>query len=180
MLYGAMKRTIFAAIAACLLLPLALTGPTRAEGTLANVLSPLLVLRGAPVTAETLEDRVVLIAFFASWCPPCKYEFPHLNTVQEAYGEDGLQIIAVNVFETFDGLSTPEKLDVFLDDIAPTFPILKGDAETRRIFGDLDRIPTMFLFGRDGALDFVFRHAPNADKTHLSEAELREQIEPLL
>lgn len=180
MLYGPMKRTIFAAIAACLLLQLAMSQPARASDTLADALSPLAVLRGAPVSAETLENRVVLVAFFASWCPPCKYEFPHLNTVQEAYRERGLQIVAVNVFETHDGLSTPAKLQAFFDDMAPAFPILKGDAETRRVFGDLDRIPTMFLFDRDDALKFVFRHAPNAEKTHLSEAELREQIEPLL
>ena len=114
---------------------LALSPSDRAEAgeTLAATLSSLPLLRGAPVTSESFEDTVVLVAFFASWCPPCKHEFPHLNTVQRAYADQGLRIIAVNVFETFDGLSTQAKLELFLDDVDPAFPILKGDADTRRV-----------------------------------------------
>ena len=152
----------------------------RADADLGHILSALPVIRGEPLDARALDDQVVLVAFFASWCPPCKYEFPYLNNVNAAYRDAGLQIIAINVFETFDGLSTPAKLEIFLEDVDPTFPILKGDADTRRRFGDLDRIPTMFLFRRDGALDFIFRHERGAEKTHLTEAELREAIEPLL
>ena len=158
----------------------AIAGPAIGKTTLEALLADLPVLRGASPVEGELDDRVVLVAFFASWCPPCKDEFPHLNGVQKAYHEAGLRVIAINVFETFDGLSTPAKLEVFLDETDPVFPVLKGDAETRRIFGNLDRIPTMFLFARDGDLDFVFRHERDAEKTHLSEAELRAAIEPLL
>jgi len=168
---------LFLAVTACL--PVTASSADE-EPTLNALLTELPLLRGASLALDDLEDRVVLVAFFASWCPPCKYEFPHLNTVQRAYGEKGLQIVAINVFETYEGLSTPEKLDAFLTEMAPVFPILKGDAETRRIFGNLDRIPTMFLFKRDGDLNFVFRHERDAEKTHLSEAELRAAIEPLL
>jgi len=176
----AMKRAFLAAITALFLLTSVQSDHARAGETLADTLAPLPLLRGAPVTIETFEGHVVLVVFFASWCPPCKHEFPHLNTVQEAYREAGLRVVAINVFETFDGLSTPAKLEIFLDETDPVFPILKGDPETRRVFGNLDRIPTMFLFARDGDLDFVFRHERNAEKTHLSEAELRAAIEPLL
>ena len=155
-------------------------GQAADERTLEDVLLELPTVRGEPLSTIELDDRVLLVVFFASWCPPCKHEFPHLNTVQNAYGDDGLKIVAINVFETHEGLSTPEKLEEFLDDMQPIFPILKGDADTRRVFGNLDRIPTMFLFRRNGELDFVFRHEPNAEKTHLSEAELRNAIEPLL
>ena len=179
------KRLSFPIIASVMLnLVIALPAPAGADHadgtTLAGLLGRLPVLRGELPEVDELDDRVMLIAFFASWCPPCKEEFPHLNTVQRVYGDRGLEIVAINVFETFDGLSTPEKLELFLDETRPVFPILKGDAETRRLFGDLDRIPTMFLFRRDGELDFVFRHERGAEKTHLSEAELRTAIEPLL
>ncbi len=174
-----MHRWIFIIALMVALLPIA-QGKAEDDRTLDDILLALPVVRGAPVTEAALEDRVLLIAFFASWCPPCKHEFPHLNTVQKAYGADGLQIVAINVFETFEGRSTPAKLEAFLDSTQPVFPILKGDAETRRLFGNLDRIPTMFLFKRNGELDFIFRHERNAEKTHLNEAELRAAIEPLL
>lgn len=155
-------------------------GKAGADDDLGGVLSSLPVIRGEAISADGLDDQVVLVAFFASWCPPCKYEFPHLNSVHAAYGQEGLTIVAINVFETFEDRSTPARLETFLDDVEPTFPILEGDGDTRRIFGNLDRIPTMFLFRRDGTLDFVFRHERGAKKTHLTEAELRDAIEPLL
>ncbi len=167
-------------IAALLALVVAWSAKATSGDGLGDVLGKLPLIRGEAISEHSLDDEVVLVAFFASWCPPCKHEFPHLNTIQEAYGEDGFQVIAVNVFETHDNLSSAAKLEVFLDDVAPIFPILKGNAETRRIFGNLDRIPTMFLFDRDGQPNFVFRHERNAEKTHLTEQELREVIEPLL
>jgi hypothetical protein len=81
------------------------------------------------------------------------------------------------VFEDFDGQSTPAKLETFLQDASPLFPVLRGDRAIRQTFGNLDRIPTLFVFARDGRLAMVFR---GATKTHLSEAELRAAIEPLL
>ncbi len=174
-----MKRWIAIVFLLAGLVPLA-QGQAGDDRTLKDVLLALPAVRGTPITEAALENRVLLVAFFASWCPPCKHEFPHLNTVQEAYAEDGLQIVAINVFEAFEGRSTPAKLNAFLDSTQPIFPILKGDVETRRVFGNLDRIPTMFLFKRNGELDFIFRHERNAEKTHLSEAELRAAIEPLL
>jgi len=175
-----MKRTLFALTAWLGLVLLAPAERAHATETLADALIDLPQIRGEAVKADDFDEKVVLVAFFASWCPPCKHEFPHLNTVQEAYGDDGFKVIAVNVFETFEGLSTPEKLEVFLDDVDPVFPIIKGNDETRRIFGNLDRIPTMFVFGRNGAPEYIFRHERNAEKTHLTEEELREVIEPLL
>lgn len=159
-----------------------LAGQSRAgnDWTLHDVLLDLPILRGVPITKAAIEGKVLLVVFFASWCPPCKQEFPHLNTVKKAYREKGLEIVAINIFETFEGLSTPAKLEAFLETTRPIFPILKGDDETRRVFGGLDRIPTMFLFRRNGDLDFIFRHQRNAEKTYLSEAELRAAIEPLL
>jgi len=175
-----MKRTLFALMAligAVLLVP---ADRSHASETLADALVALPQIRGEEIKAEDFDGNVVLVAFFASWCPPCKYEFPHLNAVQAAYGAEGFKVVAVNVFEAYEGRSTPEKLEVFLDDVEPVFPIIKGNDETRRIFGNLDRIPTMFVFGRNGAPEYVFRHERNAEKTHLSEEELREVIEPLL
>ena len=127
-------------------------------------MTALPLIRGEPSHIETLDGRVVLVAFFASWCPPCKHEFSHLNAIQNAFVGEGFQVVAVNIFETFDGLSTPAKLEAFLDDVAPVFPVLKGNDDTRRVFGNLDRIPTMFVFGRDGAPAYVFRHERNAEK----------------
>ena len=151
-----------------------------ANAEIEEALAGLPSIQGPPVAASALEGRVLMVVFFASWCPPCRKEFPALDKVQDAYETAGLRVIAVNVFETFDGLSTPEKLARFLAETAPKFSILKGDRAIRRLFFDLDRIPTIFVFARDGQLATVFRHECGATKTHLTEAELRAAVEPLL
>lgn len=143
-------------------------------------LARLAPIRGPAISPAALEGQVVLVTFFASWCPPCREEFAHLIPVQEAYRDAGLTVVAINVFETWDDLSTPAKLAHFLDVTTPNFAILKGDRETRRAFFDLDRIPSLFLFGRDSRLAMVFKHERGATKTLLNETELRAAIEPLL
>lgn len=137
-------------------------------------------LRGPALTPAALEDRVVAVVFFASWCPPCHAEFRHLNAVAARFAGRGLTIVAVNVFEDFGGLSSPDQLQAFLARYDPRFAVLSGTPDTRRAFDDLDRIPSLYLFDRQGRLALRFRHAPKAKKTHLSEAELIAAIAPLL
>lgn len=160
-----------------------LAAPALAEGGTAERYGRLLELeslRGEPLTPAHLQDRVVAVVFFASWCPPCHAEFRNLNAVAARFSGRGVSIVAVNVFEDFGGLSSPAKLQAFLDRYDPGFPVLSGTAATRRAFDNLDRVPSLFLFDRQGRLALHFRHAPQAAKTHLSEADLIAAIEPLL
>jgi thiol-disulfide isomerase/thioredoxin len=50
-----------------------------------------------PPELEPIKGKVVWVDFWASWCAPCRRSFPWLNTMQRKYGNQGLQIIAVNV-----------------------------------------------------------------------------------
>ena len=94
--------------------PLALTAAHR------DLLAGLPALRGRAPGAEELDGQVVIVTFFASWCPPCHAEFDHLNRIEAAYGERGLRIVAVNLFEQYiqDGGA---RLEGFLDKKAPRF-----------------------------------------------------------
>jgi len=172
-------RRFWLILAGCLLLATAAQASAPGPG-FREQLARLPVVRGDDLSADALAGRVVAVVFFASWCPPCRVEFPHLNTVQRAYGERGFQVVAVNVFERWGGLSTPAKLARFLDEVRPAFPVVRGDRAIRGYFDDLDRIPSLFVFDRAGRLAAHFRHARNATKTHLSEAELRAAVAPLL
>lgn len=166
--------------AAFLVLGWLAVAPAASAAPQVSDLLRLPALRGDALTAKDLAGRVVVVTFFASWCPPCREEFPHLNRVQQAFRDAGLRVIAVNVFETFDGLSTPAKLARFLDEMAPDFPVLRGDPVIRRAFFDLDRIPSLFVFDRGGRLATMFRHERGATRTHLSQAELEAMVVPLL
>ena len=54
---------------------------------------------GSVVRLADTKGKVVLVDFWASWCPPCKESFPALDTIQRDYRARGVEVIAVNVDE---------------------------------------------------------------------------------
>jgi cytochrome c biogenesis protein CcmG/thiol:disulfide interchange protein DsbE len=60
-------------------------------------LSSSIAFGAPPPELAPIKGKVVWVDFWASWCAPCRRSFPWLNTMQRRYGNQGLQIIAVNV-----------------------------------------------------------------------------------
>lgn len=145
------------------------------QGALAS-LARLKPVHGTPITPTDLVGRPVLVTFWASWCPPCRWEFEQLNTLAGTYRSSGLSIVGVNVFEDFGGLSSPAKQKRFIEDTAPVFPLIAGTDQTRQDFGGVTRIPTVFLFDETGGLAWSFVHATGAKKTHVTEQELSAEL----
>ncbi len=133
-------------------------------------------LRNSGLEPAALKDRAVLVNFFASWCPPCHPEMKALTELDALYRDRGLTIVSVNVFEDFGGLSSPAKLARFLERYDPDFPVVLGRAKTRALFGQVERIPTVFIFDTDGSAVLTFIHERGAEKTHLTKAELEAGI----
>jgi len=133
-----------------------------------------------PISSQALLDqRVVLVTFFASWCPPCLDEFSALNQAQDELGSENITIVAVNVFEEFDD-NDEARMAKFLQTTRPQFTVLKGSEKTRELFGNINRIPTLILFDRKGHQAFNFVHARGADKKSAETEELLNAIRPLL
>jgi len=57
------------------------------------------VIDGTPVNFDAYKGQVLLIDFWATWCPPCKQSMPFLNNLQNQRKKDGLEILAINVDE---------------------------------------------------------------------------------
>src|SRR5512145_3456225 len=75
----------------------------------------------------SIDGRVVLVNFFASWCPPCHPEFKALVELDAKYRGAGLAIVAVNLFEDWEGAAVDgPRLTRFLDRYAPRFPVFRG------------------------------------------------------
>jgi len=100
------------------------------------------------------ENKVILLNFFGTWCPPCKAEIPHLLNIRKELKND-FEIIAIDVGKRGGGLNTQEELTNFIKEFAVTYPIVTG-ADNPKLFGavsDLNpsgSIPFMILFNKKG------------------------------
>ena len=106
----------------------------------------LLDMDGKQVDLEKLRGQVVLVNFWATWCPPCRREMPSLQRLWKKLEKSKLHIVAVNVGEDAD---TVLGFMGTLDD-APTFPIVfDKDSAVLRAW-PVKGLPTTFLIDRKG------------------------------
>ncbi len=103
---------------------------------------------------EGIENKIVLLNFFGTWCPPCKAEIPHLNNLREKYIND-FEIIAVDVGPRGGGTTPTSELLAFIEDFKIKYPITTG-ADNGKLFSgvmELNKngsIPFMLLFNKKG------------------------------
>ena len=102
-------------------------------------------LNGKTWHLKDLHGRVVVVNFWATWCPPCRKEMPDLQSLYDSYKEKGLVILAVS--DEDEGKVRP-----FIVDKKITYPIM---LDPERKVNDLYRvegIPKTFVYDRDGKL----------------------------
>lgn len=114
--------------------------------------------------------RVVVVNFWATWCPPCREEIPMLVQLQRQRGAEGLQILGV-------AIDTPDNVRAFHQAVAMNYPILMGgDAgiDLMQNFGNISgSLPYTVIVDRDGSIT-----ARKLGQLH--RAELEQMLAPLL
>lgn len=95
------------------------------------------------------ENKVVLLNFFATWCPPCKAEIPHLNRLKERYKEQ-FEVIGVLVEKN----KTKEEINAFIEEYNIQYPVTNNPSNftLADAVGGVKSIPTMLLFDKNGTL----------------------------
>ncbi|NQY20991.1 MAG: TlpA family protein disulfide reductase [Campylobacteraceae bacterium] len=101
------------------------------------------------LTIKNYENKVILLSFFATWCPPCKAEIPHLINLQNKYKKD-FEIISVLVSDK----KTNEELTSFISEYKINYALTNGEAnnELAKHLGGIRTIPTMFMLKKDGTI----------------------------
>ncbi len=99
-----------------------------------------------PVKLSQYRGKVVYLDFWASWCDPCKRSFPWMNELQEQYGKEGFEIIAVNLDES------RKDAEAFLKEIPAKFDIAFDNTGKSADAYNLKAMPSSFLIDRNGNL----------------------------
>ncbi len=125
---------------------------------------------GRPVATADLRGKVVLVEFWATWCPPCVAAIPHLQELERRFGDQGFVILGVNVDamhedarESKQALNTVRR---FLVRHGVTWTNLmsgEGPADLARAFG-VEEVPVNFLVGRDGTVIAVEQSGEALDR----------------
>jgi thiol-disulfide isomerase/thioredoxin len=103
-------------------------------------------LDGNVISTAAYKGKVVLVNFWATWCPPCREEIPELIKLQDKY-KDQLQVLAISEDE-----APPEALKAFARQAHINYPIMKVTEEIETDFGGVPALPTLFVVNKDGAI----------------------------
>ena len=107
-------------------------------------------LNDSVYTLTELEDKVVLINFWATWCGPCRMEIPEFNELYKIYHEKGLEILGISISDNKKQLLNLTK------SFAVNYPLLYGGTrEMNKImkdYGGVYAVPSSFLIGKKGSI----------------------------
>ena len=106
---------------------------------------------------EMVGKRVVLLAFWATWCVPCIAEVPRLREVYDKYHEKGLEVLGVIVPIS----QTREGVRAFSEKRSINYPILWDEDEKTTGRYSVGSVPRNFLIGKDGIIRHASSELPN-------------------
>jgi thiol-disulfide isomerase/thioredoxin len=115
---------------------------------------------------KDLQGKVVILDFWATFCPPCLEEIPHLKELQSKYGRENLEVVGLHVGGEDDRPQVP----VFVERLKIDYTLATPeDALTNFVFGTRNDIPQTAVFDRKGVLVEKFIGYDPAIKNRLDE-----------
>jgi thiol-disulfide isomerase/thioredoxin len=101
---------------------------------------------GNTVQLSDFRGQKVFLNFWASWCPPCRVEMPHLQNFYEE--NEDVVVLGVNVVSSE---SNPANASAFIDELELTFPNLYGVEDVVNLYM-VESLPTSYFIGTDGTV----------------------------
>lgn len=126
----------------------------------------LTTLQGATVSPASLRGKVVLLNFWATWCPFCRHEMPAMESFYREHRAAGFDILAIS----FDDQAAT--VSGFMRQEGYTFPVALNQGLDQR-FGGIDRLPTSLIIDRKG-------HVRHTVRGQVHRGRLDELVLPLL
>jgi peroxiredoxin len=102
-------------------------------------------LQGKTWSLKDLHGKVVLVNFWATWCPPCRSEMPDLETVYKQFKNQGFVVLAISDEDA-------SKVKPFVDEYRLSFPILLDPDRKANKQYNIEGIPESFVYDRNRKL----------------------------
>ncbi len=99
---------------------------------------------GRMLTSDSLKGKVVLVNFWATWCPYCRKEKPVIDDFWRDTRDKGFEVVSISIDDT------PEKIAAWMRDKGYTFMAAPTNASVANAFGDVKSVPTSFIVDADG------------------------------
>ncbi len=97
---------------------------------------------GNPVSLAAFKGKVIIVDFFASWCPPCRQEIPDFIELQRAYGAQGFTMMGVSLVSAAETKNFAAKTGI-------NYPVVIDDGAVSASWGPVRSIPTTFVIDKN-------------------------------
>lgn len=124
-------------------------------------------IEGKEITLSEQRGKVVVINFWATWCPPCLAEIPDFVRFYNENREKGVEIIGISLNSKID------EVKALADKYNITYPLCPADASIEKLYGGIRAVPTTFIINRRG--EIVLRKTGT-----IREKELNDLVSGLL
>ena len=116
---------------------------------------------GRVLTSENLRGKVVLVNFWATWCPYCRKEKPVIDAFWQDNRKRGFEVVSISIDDS------PEKIAAWMQDKGYTFMAAPTNASVVNAFGHVSSVPTSFIVDTEGHIRHKIAgqvHYPRLDK----------------
>lgn len=102
-------------------------------------------INGENVSLSDFGGKMVILDFWATWCPPCKAEIPHFIELYKQYKDKGLAVIGIAL--DVEGINIVRP---FVQRYGVVYPVLLSDGQVAKAYGGINSIPTTFVIDSTG------------------------------
>ncbi len=96
------------------------------------------------------KGKVVILDFWATWCPPCRKGIPDLIQIKKEFKDKGVEVIGISLDSFTRGGATKNDVIPFIKEYGINYPILIGDMNVAQQYGGINSIPTSFVIDKEG------------------------------
>ena len=104
-------------------------------------------------------DKIIILTFWASWCPLCKSEVPLLNDIKNRFNPEKIAIFGINI----DKNDSPSQARAFMENNTINYPIIYDEGSIITTSYKITGVPTVIIADKNGIITFRKNYVPEPD-----------------